>query len=443
MSDLVIKAENLSKIYNLYEDPLDRMKEALHPLRKKYHKDFYALNNINFEIKKGETVGLIGKNGAGKSTLLKLLTGVLNPTSGHVSVNGRVLALLELGAGFNPELTGIENIYFNGALFGASKEEISSKLQSILDFADIGHFVHQPIKTYSSGMVVRLAFAIIANMEPEILIVDEALAVGDVFFAQKCMRFLRNFVENGTLLFVSHDMGAVLSLCSRAIWLSEGEVKIDGSPKKISEAYLEDLYAGQQTDSREGPQSEETLPSDGKDKELYDMRMDFVNTTTLRNDIEVFRFEEPSEDFGHGSAKICDVFLEDLKGKPLSWVVGGELVRLVVHSQVLQRFDRPIVGFLVKNHLGQIIFGDNTFLTYVQKPLSARQGQRLEATFKFQMPVMPVGDYSISVAIAEGTQQEHIQHHWIHDALFFKVHASHVCHGLVGVAMNEINLRSV
>jgi len=377
MSDIVIKAENLTKVYNLYEDPLDRMKEALHPLRKKYHRDFYALNNVNFEIKKGETVGLIGKNGAGKSTLLKVLTGVLNPTAGHVCVQGRVLALLELGAGFNPELTGIENIYFNGALFGASRDEINRKLESILEFADIGDFVHQPIKTYSSGMVVRLAFAIIANMEPEVLIVDEALAVGDVFFAQKCMRFLRKFVENGTLLFVSHDMGAVLSLCSRALWLNDGEIKIDGSPKEISEAYLEDLYAGQQLMSGDNHSSEDMYPSQDQEKTYYDMRMEFVNTTSLRNDIEVFCFEEPSADFGHGSAQISEVYFEDDSGKPLSWVVGGEFVHLVISSQVLESFDCPIVGFLVKNHLGQIVFGDNTFLTYVQKPLSAQEGQRL------------------------------------------------------------------
>src|SRR6185369_12594138 len=223
MSDeIAIKVENLSKVYRLYNSPQDRLKESLHPLRKKYHHDFYALNDVRFEVKRGDTVGIIGTNGSGKSTLLKIITGVLTPSSGSVTVNGRVSALLELGAGFNPELTGIENAYYNGMLMGFTTEQMDAKLEDILSFADIGEFVHQPVKMYSSGMLMRLAFAVIANVDADIMVIDEALAVGDAFFVQKCMRFLRKFMETGTVLFVSHDTGAAVALCKTAIWLSNG-----------------------------------------------------------------------------------------------------------------------------------------------------------------------------------------------------------------------------
>jgi len=438
MSDTAIKVENLSKIYHLYDDPVDRLKESLHPLRKKYHRDFYALNNVSFEIKKGETVGIIGKNGAGKSTLLKILTGVLSQTQGRVTVNGRVLALLELGTGFNPELTGIENIYFNGALLGATREEMDQKLEAILDFADIGDFVHQPVKTYSSGMTVRLAFAVIANMDPEVLIVDEALAVGDAFFVQKCMRFLRKFIENGTLVFVSHDTGAVLNLCDRAIWLHEGTVLKDGHPKEVTEAYLADFYESQQGAS--GIVIDDQESQSQNTGEPRDMRLDFINGTTLRNDIELFEFKDDGLSFGKGGATIDSVVFLDDKGQPLSWVVGGEDVGLVIQCKVNEELHNPIVGFSVKDRLGQDIFVDNTFLSYVDKSVQVVSGQILVAKFSFRMPILPVGDYSISAAIAEGTQDEHVQHHWLNDALIFTVHSSRTCFGLVGISMTDIRL---
>lgn len=439
MSDVAIKIENLDKVYRLYEDPVDRLKESLHPFRKKYHQDFYALNNINFEIAKGETVGIIGRNGAGKSTLLKILTGVLTPTVGQVMTNGKVLALLELGAGFNPELTGIENVYFNGTVLGASRKEMDEKLGDILAFADIGEFVHQPVKTYSSGMYVRLAFAVIAHMEADIIIVDEALSVGDAFFVQKCMRFLRKFIERGTLVFVSHDTGAVLNLCDRAIWLRDGGTYLDGHPKDVTEAYLADLYEAQQGASQATvPSIKETYAD--LEVEPRDMRLDFINQTSLRNDIELFKFKEDGLFFGKGGANIEMVAMLDVNGKPLTWVVGGEDVSLVARCLVKEGLQNPIVGFIVKDRLGQSVFADNTFLSYVDRPVSVAGGQILEVRFSFRMPVMPVGDYCISIAIAEGTQQEHIQHHWINDALVFRVHSSSVCHGLIGIPMTDIRM---
>lgn len=241
---IAISVQNLTKTYRLYDSNLDRLRESLHPLRKKYHHDYYALDDVSFEIKKGETVGIVGRNGSGKSTLLKLVTGVLSPTSGAVAVNGTVSALLELGAGFNPELTGMENIYFNGTLMGYSRNQINEKLDAILSFADIGEFIHQPVKIYSSGMFVRLAFAVAISIEPDILIVDEALSVGDEAFQRKCFSRIKTIQEKGgTLLFVSHSTAMIVQLCNRAILFDHGELLLSGAPKLIVSRYQKLLSA--------------------------------------------------------------------------------------------------------------------------------------------------------------------------------------------------------
>lgn len=237
-NDIAIKIDNLAKIYHLYDSPLDRLKESLHPLRKKYHRDFYALDDISLEIKKGETVGIIGKNGAGKSTLLKIITGVLSPTSGTVQVNGKISSLLELGAGFNPEMSGIENIYMNGTIMGYSREEMDAKLDSILSFADIGDFVHQPVKMYSSGMFARLAFAVAISVEPDILIVDEALSVGDMAFQEKCILKMKSMLNaNRNIIFVSHSLPSVRNFCHRAIWIKDGKMVMNNEASIVCEAY--------------------------------------------------------------------------------------------------------------------------------------------------------------------------------------------------------------
>jgi teichoic acid transport system ATP-binding protein len=244
MNNIAIKVSHLTKVYKLYDKPIDRLKESLHPLKKQYHKDFYALNDINFEIKKGETVGIIGKNGAGKSTLLKIITGVLTPSSGHVHVNGRISSLLELGAGFNPEYTGIENIYLQGTLMGYSHNEMELKIDEILSFADIGDFVHQPVKMYSSGMFARLAFAVAINVEPDILIVDEALAVGDAGFVLKCMNKMKEIKEQGaTILLVTHDTQSIKTFTSKSIWINNGKLEIIDNSKIVCERYMEFLYS--------------------------------------------------------------------------------------------------------------------------------------------------------------------------------------------------------
>jgi lipopolysaccharide transport system ATP-binding protein len=439
---IAICVQNLSKCYQIYDKARDRLLQAMPWNKKQYYREFWALKNVSFEIKKGETVGIIGRNGSGKSTLLQLICGTLTPTSGRIETQGRVAALLELGAGFNSEFTGRENVQLNASIMGLTKEEIDARFDDIAAFADIGGFIEQPVKTYSSGMYLRLAFAVIAHVDADILVVDEALAVGDAFFTQKCMRFLRKFREKGTILFVSHDTAAVVALCQEAYWLHKGTVRLFGRPKEISEAYLADLYEAQQGPSAVMPITD-TKPSNltvAPATVFRDMRLDFINTTNLRNDIEVFQFQPNTASFGSGGAHITSVALKDESGAPLAWVIGGELVKLCICCTLIERLASPIIGFIVNDRLGQALFGDNTYLTFVRQPVKADANEVLEAEFFFQMPILPVGEYSVTVAIADGTQQEHMQHRWIHDAMILKSVSSSVCTGLVGVPMLAISM---
>jgi len=241
-NDIAIKVQNLTKVYHLYDKPQDRLKEALNPFKKSYHHDFYAMNDVSFEIKKGETVGIIGKNGAGKSTLLKMITGVLTPSLGSIEVKGKIASLLELGAGFNPEMSGLENIYLNGTLMGFSKEEMASKVDAILEFADIGEFIYQPVKMYSSGMFARLAFSVSINVDPDILIIDEALSVGDMRFQLKCMDKFNEFREAGkTILFVTHDINSIKRFCTFSLWIKNGQLESIGNTDQVTDRYVDYL----------------------------------------------------------------------------------------------------------------------------------------------------------------------------------------------------------
>ena len=447
-SDIAIKVENLSKCFQIYEQPHDRLKQAilprLHRLAghggQQYFREFWALKGLSFEVGRGETVGIIGRNGSGKSTLLQMICGTLNPTGGTISTHGRIAALLELGSGFNPEFTGRENVYMNAAVLGLSHNETEARFDAILAFADIGEFIEQPVKTYSSGMLVRLAFAVIAHVDADILVVDEALSVGDAFFTQKCMRFLRNFMKTGTVLFVSHDTAAVTNLCTRAILLEDGAVAMQGHPKDVIERYLASLYETAQDDSPAGAEAP-AKPDAAAATDYRDMRTALFNGSTLRNDIEVFQFEpdEQLAGFGSGAAAIVSVRLLDESAAPLSWVVGGENVILEIRCRA-SRAVRPIIGFVVRDRLGQVIFADNTYLAYQFDAPLVGPGEDVVARFEFRMPVLPSGDYSFSPAIAEGTQDEHVQHHWVHDALMVRVHASSVCLGLMGVPMRNMTL---
>jgi lipopolysaccharide transport system ATP-binding protein len=450
-SDFVIKVENLSKCYQIYDKPRDRLMQGIMPplqrligkQPKQYYREFWALQGVSFEVKKGETVGIIGRNGSGKSTLLQMICGTLTPTSGNITTNGRVAALLELGAGFNPEFTGRENVYMNASILGLTKEEVDERFDDIAEFAEIGDFIEQPVKTYSSGMFVRLAFAVIAYVDADILVIDEALAVGDAFFTQKCMRFLRKFMENGTLLFVSHDTSAVINLCQRAVWLNKGYSEFQGTPKEAADRYLAALYESQQGESTTKTlvtQENQEQPSEHPLEQPRDMRLDFINTTQYRNDIELFSFTPDAANFGKGGAIITSIQVLDQNNKNLAWVVGGEHVQLVIHCMAHTDLTSPLVGFLLNDKLGQPLFGDNTFITYFKNPLQVKSGHIFVTRFDFIMPILPAGDYSLTVAIAEGTQNEHIQHHWIHDALILKSHSSSVSTGLVGIPMMNIRM---
>lgn len=446
-SELAIKVERLQKTYEIYNSPLDRLKQfILFPFMQLFGKStnrfstrFEALSDVSFEVTKGQTVGIIGRNGSGKSTLLQLLCGTLEPSHGSIFCNGRIAALLELGAGFNPEFTGRENVYLNGTILGLGKFEIDERFEQIAEFADIGDFIEQPVKNYSSGMVIRLAFAVAAHVNADILIIDEALAVGDAFFVQKCMRFLREFMKKGTVLFVSHDTAAVLNLCDSALWLQDGKLVASGEPKEITERYLARVYESQQGHSIN---EDEVVPrsEDCDVSKRVDKRLDFINLTSLRNDIELFEFSKDGASFGKGMAKVTYAAITDKEGNACLWVVGGEEVVVKVHCLSYKVLERPIIGFQVKDRLGQVIFGENTYISYIDQPIKVEMNQSFYAKFEFMMPLLPVGDYTISIAIADGSQQEHVMHHWIQDAIAFKVHHTSVSHGLVGIPMHNIEL---
>ncbi|BCQ24035.1 ABC transporter ATP-binding protein [Caballeronia sp. NK8] len=448
-SDRVIDAVNLTKGFNSYERPLDRLMQGAANMaarvfpaslqNRKFHDGaannvFWALGGVSFSVAKGETVGIIGRNGSGKSTLLQIICQTLSPTSGDIQVEGRVAALLELGSGFDPEYTGRENVYLNAQLHGLTRRQVDERLVDIIAFADIGEFIDQPVKTYSSGMFVRLAFAVIAHVDADILVVDEALAVGDAFFNQKCLRFMSKFRETGTILFVSHDTSTIKRFCSRVIWIDHGKVVREGRPDEIAEAYLQAYF---ETSNAESALVDKSTTESCKAVEQISIeagkRLQRINASAYRNDIQVMLFEPRAASFGRGDARIIAVELVDEDGVPLSWVVGGESVTLRIKAEIHERIEAPIVGFFLNDSIGQALFGDNTYLTHRGKRLTGREGDVVIARFGFVMPILPEGTYSINAAIAEGTQENHVQLHWIHDALQLRVSSSSAAHHLLGL----------
>lgn len=443
-SDAVaIQVRNIWKTFAIYDKPIDRLKQMLFGrFGKRYFTEFHALKDISFDVKRGECVGIVGRNGAGKSTLLQIITGTLQPTSGAVAVHGRVAALLELGSGFNMEFTGRENVYMNASILGLAKDEIDANFQAIVDFADIGDFIDQPVKTYSTGMLLRLAFAVIAHVDADILIVDEALAVGDAFFQQKCMRFIRKFKEEHTILFVSHDTASVVNLCDRAVLLSHGELVTQGVSREVTDQYLQMLYAEQQ--DTQGTSAAGDAGAKRSDEEFRDQRQDFINSSNLRNDLRIMKFRPDAECFGDKAAEVVSVRFTDAEGRPLAWCVGGEIVQLEIKCRANKELFCPIVGYYIRDYLGQELFGDNTCLTTRQTgPLFVAAGEFYQATFRFRMPILKKGDYSVLVSAASGSQMEHVQHHWIYDALFFKSESDSLCGGMMGVPHTMISLRKI
>ncbi|AMD92096.1 ABC transporter ATP-binding protein [Desulfomicrobium orale] len=424
-SDVAISLRGVSKNFHIYACPLDRLKQSLFRGRRTYYSEVRALEEVSFEVRRGETVGIVGRNGSGKSTLLQCICGTLTPSRGEIAVHGRVAALLELGAGFNPEFSGRENVYVNAALLGMERRDVEARFSGIAAFADIGDFLDRPVKTYSSGMFLRLAFAVMAHVRADILVIDEALAVGDVFFVQKCMRFLQEFRKTGTILFVSHDTSAVLALCERALWLKNGRVEAEGRAKSVCERYLAGIYGPAE------PATESNMPQEAPEAAVSDF-------STEDNPV-AYAGLSVDQGFGEGGVELLQVSLRNESGRMLPSIQGGEMVRVVVRARALRTMSQPIVGFMCKDRLGQFLFGDNTWERYGEGfPVGC--GQVLEAVFAFRMPILAPGDYSVAVAVAEGTQEEHVQHVWVHDALAFKSHSSSLATGLVGVPDRETHL---
>ena len=456
-SEAAISIRDLCKCHYIYENPQDRLKKMIFPRlqglvgmeQSVYGKEFWAVKNISFDVMQGEIVGIIGRNGSGKSTLLQLICGTLNPSSGKVITHGRVAALLELGSGFNPEFTGRENIYLYAAIFGLSEDDVNKKIDDIIEFSDVGQFINQQIKTYSTGMVVRLAFAVIAHVDADILVIDEALSVGDAFFVQKCMRFLREFIKKGTLLFCSHDTGAVVNLCTKAILMKNGEIVFSGDPKGVIEEYSKELSLEKnpevqyQSNATVIDYDQKMNRSANSDQDFFDQREIFLNHSNLRNDIEVVQFRYEADGFGTGDAKIVAVYLKDEAGNSLSWAIGGQCLTIEIHCRAYKSIEQPIVGFHIKDRLGQVLFCDNTYISYINDKVQAPIGSVIKASFTFILPYLQAGDYSISPAIASGSQDMHVQHHWIHDALILKVQNTSVIDGLIGLGMQDIKLHIV
>jgi ABC-type polysaccharide/polyol phosphate transport system ATPase subunit len=381
----MIKVEGISKKFKLYRSPADRLKEIL--FRRPFHKDFVALDNISFEINPGQTLGIIGQNGAGKSTLLKILSGIVIPDTGTISIDGKVTGLLELGTGFNPEMTGLENIYMNGTLIGMPREEIDQKKQTIIEFSELGEFIHEPIKTYSSGMTMRLAFSIAIHADPQCFLVDEALSVGDAYFQQKCMRKIQEFRDGGgSIVFVSHDMNAVLSISDFAIWLTHGKIQQMGNPRYVVDSYWSEII--DHMDLKPSTTNEKPASNPVKKSELP------LSNIAPNVQGEVSRTT--------GELKCTSISIQNENGEDVSIIVSNETIVITVDYYALSDIKNPDYGILLRNQSGISVFGVNFVSNgLVEKIHVAKTIKRI--CYKIKMNLIP-GDYFISLGVANNVQ---------------------------------------
>ncbi len=396
-----IHVDHVTKLYKLYDRPFDRFKESLGLTKKKCHREHYALTDVSFSVQKGETIGIIGTNGAGKSTILKIITGVLNPTAGAVRVDGRISALLELGAGFNMEYSGIENIYLNGTMMGFSDEEIDAKLQGILDFADIGDFVHQPVKTYSSGMFVRLAFAVAINIDPEILIVDEALSVGDVFFQAKCYRKFEDFKREGkTILFVSHDLSSISKYCDRVVLLDHGTVAGNGSAKEMVDLYKQLLV-------HQGPGAENAAAQKvaNGSKHVENADDDWILPNGRNENVL---------EYGDRRAEMLGFQVLDATGLKTTTIEKGSSFTMKVRVRYNTDLEDPIFAFTIKDMRGTEITGTNTM--YEKITVQPRKKGQTDVISYTQRADLQGGEYLISFGLTGYSGGEFVVYHRLYDA---------------------------
>ena len=405
MNDLAIKITNLTKIYKLYARNRDRLKDSLGLSKKAQYKEHYALKNVDMEVKTGESVGIIGVNGSGKSTILKIITGVLNPTSGDVQINGRISALLELGAGFNMEYTGLENVYLNGTMMGFTEKEIDERLQDILDFADIGDFVHQPVKTYSSGMFVRLAFAVAINIDPEILIVDEALSVGDVFFQAKCYHKFEEFKKMGkTILFVSHDLTSIAKYCDRVILLNKGVKLAEGNPKDMVNMYKKLLVHQLDEETLEDVSGKSAIGEKSEDESAWKNNFEVNPTVT---------------DYGEKQAEIVDFAIIDQYGAYSSIIEKGSVYKVKAKIHFHETVKNPIFTITIKNKQGTDITGTNTMFERIETG-TVNAGENRIVTYEQQMNLQG-GDYLLSLGCTGYVGDNFVVYHRLYDLVSFNV----------------------
>ena len=417
-SNLAINVCDVTKIYRLYDKPIDRLKESISLTHKKYHKEFFALDKISFSVEKGSTVGIIGTNGSGKSTILKIITGVLNPTTGSVEVDGNISALLELGAGFNMDYTGIENIYMNGTMMGFSREQMEAKLPEILEFADIGDFVYQPVKTYSSGMFVRLAFALAINVEPEILIVDEALSVGDVFFQAKCYRRMEEIRKTGTtILMVTHDMGSVIKYCDKVILLNKGEFLAEGPAGEMVDLYKK-ILAGRMDDL----EADLAKRLDSNFSDMMELNNDINKTHAkeyhglMKDKISI---NQNKTEYGDGRAEIYDLGLLDSKGELTNLLLKGEEFTIREKIRFNANIESPIFTFTIKDKKGTELSGTNTMFEGVEvKPV--KPGDEAVVEFRQKMTLQG-GEYLLSMSCTGFENGTHVVYHRLYDVTFITV----------------------
>jgi lipopolysaccharide transport system ATP-binding protein len=429
--ELAISVNNLSKCFKRYDRSVDRLKEILLPT-KKYANIFWALRDINLEIPKGQTVGIVGRNGSGKSTLLQIIARTLTPTTGELSVNGRVSALLELGSGFNPEFTGRENVFFNGRILGLTQKEIEDKFDEIAGFADIGYFIDEPVKTYSSGMFVRLAFAVAINVNPDILIVDEALSVGDGVFVHRCMAKIKEFQDaNGTILFVSHDTGSVSRLCSKVIWINEGKTVEIGKPFDVCKHYqawiYQEINASYQNDIAQKhkhpiePKQNEQI--ERKDIDLHSLMLRPYNPFTEmphRNFANVERF-------GTGRAEIIDFTILDKDANPLGLAYPRDCIKLKLSIYAHTKIERPIIGWTIYDRFRTVITAWNTYQLSIDIR-SIELHETLDVMFEFTWPELNSGNYLLEPAVADGSQDSHEMLDWLQ------------CAGVISSSVSDITL---
>ena len=410
-----VEVKNLTKIYELYNRPIDRLKEGISITRKCYHRDFYALNDISFDVERGESFGIIGVNGSGKSTLLKIITGVLSKTKGEVIVNGKIAALLELGAGFNMDYTGIENIYMNGTMMGFSKKEMDAKLEKIIEFADIGDFINQPVKQYSSGMFVRLAFALSIAVEPEILIVDEALSVGDVFFQTKCYKRMDELKAKGTtIIMVTHDLGAVIKYCDRTLVLNSGKQIAIGTPHEMVDLYKK-ILAGQVPNINDYNATEDVEANTN----TIGVKADTVGESSMSPLKDSMSINPHADTYGDKKAEFIDFGVLDEKGNPVTVIVKGEYFTIREKIKINEEVKNPIFTWTLKDKRGTDLTGTNTMLEKIDTGIGEK-GRVYDVSFTQKMRLQG-GEYLLSMSCTSFEGDELKIHHRMYDIISLTV----------------------